>query len=344
MSQDVLLGTLFLMIGAGYETTVNLITSAVQAVLNHPETLTRIHEGTIGWQDVIEETLRIEGPIMHIPVRPRGHRPGRRCHHPQGRCDHRRLRGRRTRPGAAPAMPGALRPHAVRQGTPRVRARAPLLPRRAPRPPRSGRRPEHALQPAARSRPGAPRSAARTRGVLHHQRPPGPGGRAPTGMTCLRRRRRPRGPGAAPAARPCRRPDRPARSTAAPAKIASRPGPSAGPVRRGHRWGAGAGPPGGSRTTHQRRGRARQRRSRAGAEPTRSQRSGARREDPPGAAACVVLVAGAGGGQPQSWPSAAGERWRRVLSRWIPRVTRSAWTRVEAMSSGITEPPSGRPA
>ncbi|MCX5328796.1 cytochrome P450 [Streptomyces sp. NBC_00140] len=69
MSQDVLLGTLFLMIGAGYETTVNLITSAVQAVLNHPETLTRIQEGTIGWQDVIEETLRLEGPIMHIPMR-----------------------------------------------------------------------------------------------------------------------------------------------------------------------------------------------------------------------------------------------------------------------------------
>lgn len=69
MSQDVLLGTLFLMIGAGYETTVNLITSAVQAVLNHPETLTRIKEGTIGWQDVIEETLRLEGPIMHIPMR-----------------------------------------------------------------------------------------------------------------------------------------------------------------------------------------------------------------------------------------------------------------------------------
>ncbi|MGW7259283.1 cytochrome P450 family protein [Streptomyces sp. NPDC054834] len=69
LSQDVLLGTLFLMIGAGYETTVNLITSAVHAVLDHPETLTRIHEGTIDWKDVIEETLRIEGPIMHIPMR-----------------------------------------------------------------------------------------------------------------------------------------------------------------------------------------------------------------------------------------------------------------------------------
>ncbi len=69
MPDAVLLGTLFLMIGAGYETTVNLITSAVQGLLNHPENLTRIKQGTISWQDVIEETLRIEGPVMHIPMR-----------------------------------------------------------------------------------------------------------------------------------------------------------------------------------------------------------------------------------------------------------------------------------
>ncbi|WP_182886609.1 cytochrome P450 family protein [Microbispora sp. H10885] len=69
MSEAELLGTLFLMIGAGHETTVNLITSAVQALLTHPEYLTRIHEGAIGWQDVIEETLRIEGPVMHMPMR-----------------------------------------------------------------------------------------------------------------------------------------------------------------------------------------------------------------------------------------------------------------------------------
>ncbi|MGW2420987.1 cytochrome P450 family protein [Streptomyces sp. NPDC001709] len=69
MPDPVLLGTLFLMIGAGYETTVNLITSAVQALLTHPENLTRVQEGTISWQDIIEETLRIEGPVMHIPLR-----------------------------------------------------------------------------------------------------------------------------------------------------------------------------------------------------------------------------------------------------------------------------------
>lgn len=69
MPDSELLGTLFLMIGAGYETTVNLITSAVQALLTHSENFTRIHEGSITWQDVIEETLRIEGPVMHIPMR-----------------------------------------------------------------------------------------------------------------------------------------------------------------------------------------------------------------------------------------------------------------------------------
>ncbi|POM23532.1 Cytochrome P450 107B1 [Actinomadura rubteroloni] len=65
----VLLDTLFLMIGAGYETAVNLITSAVQALLAHPEHLARIHEGTIGWEDVVEETLRVEGPVMYVPLR-----------------------------------------------------------------------------------------------------------------------------------------------------------------------------------------------------------------------------------------------------------------------------------
>ncbi|WP_328522712.1 cytochrome P450 family protein [Kribbella sp. NBC_00359] len=69
MPDPVLLDTLFLMIGAGYETGVNLITSAVQALLIHPENLTRIREGSISWHDVVEETLRVEGPIMHLPMR-----------------------------------------------------------------------------------------------------------------------------------------------------------------------------------------------------------------------------------------------------------------------------------
>ena len=69
LPEPVLLDTLFLMIAAGYETAVNLITSAVQALLNHPENLTRIREGVISWQDVVEETLRVEGPTMYVPMR-----------------------------------------------------------------------------------------------------------------------------------------------------------------------------------------------------------------------------------------------------------------------------------
>ncbi|MEV7598978.1 cytochrome P450 [Kitasatospora sp. NPDC089797] len=61
--------TLFLMLGAGYETAVNLITSAVQALLTHPGHLAAVRAGTLGWADVVEETLRHEGPVMHVPLR-----------------------------------------------------------------------------------------------------------------------------------------------------------------------------------------------------------------------------------------------------------------------------------
>ncbi|RKE18463.1 cytochrome P450 [Streptomyces sp. TLI_171] len=64
-----LTGTLFTMITGGFETAVNLITSAVLALLTHPEQLARVRAGTIGWADVVEETLRVEGPVMHVPMR-----------------------------------------------------------------------------------------------------------------------------------------------------------------------------------------------------------------------------------------------------------------------------------
>lgn len=62
--------TLSFTLGAGYETSVNLITSAVHAVLAHPRHKARIgRSGGIGWDDVIEETLRHDGPVMHMPLR-----------------------------------------------------------------------------------------------------------------------------------------------------------------------------------------------------------------------------------------------------------------------------------
>ncbi|WP_327236597.1 cytochrome P450 [Streptomyces sp. NBC_01317] len=64
-----LLDHLFLMLAAGYETAVNLITSAVHALLAAPGHLGRLRAGDVGWDDVIEETLRHNGPIMHHPMR-----------------------------------------------------------------------------------------------------------------------------------------------------------------------------------------------------------------------------------------------------------------------------------
>ena len=69
LSEGELIDTFFLMLGAGYETTVNLITSAVHALLSHPEHLERVRADAIGWGDVVEEALRFEGPVMYLPLR-----------------------------------------------------------------------------------------------------------------------------------------------------------------------------------------------------------------------------------------------------------------------------------
>ncbi|MFD8012581.1 cytochrome P450 [Streptomyces sp. NPDC058955] len=41
----------------------------LHVLLTHPDTLTRIRQGTLDWDDVVEETLRIDGPVMHVPLR-----------------------------------------------------------------------------------------------------------------------------------------------------------------------------------------------------------------------------------------------------------------------------------
>ncbi|PSK86213.1 cytochrome P450 [Murinocardiopsis flavida] len=69
MPEEELHDSFFLLIGAGYETAVNLITSAAHALLAHPHYRERIAENTLTWDDVIEETLRHEGPVMHLPLR-----------------------------------------------------------------------------------------------------------------------------------------------------------------------------------------------------------------------------------------------------------------------------------
>ncbi|MFI6564444.1 cytochrome P450 [Streptomyces sp. NPDC050534] len=69
LSDEELLYTLLLMIGAGFETTVNLIGNAVVALLRHPGQLAAVQAGKTGWDAVIDETLRVHPSIAALPLR-----------------------------------------------------------------------------------------------------------------------------------------------------------------------------------------------------------------------------------------------------------------------------------
>ncbi|SFD79977.1 cytochrome P450 family protein [Streptomyces aidingensis] len=69
LTEAELISTLILMIGAGSETAVNLISWATLALLTHPEQRAAVERSGISWDQVIEETLRWQGPIMHMPLR-----------------------------------------------------------------------------------------------------------------------------------------------------------------------------------------------------------------------------------------------------------------------------------
>ncbi|MCK2216284.1 cytochrome P450 [Actinomadura sp. ATCC 31491] len=69
LSMDELVSTLILMIGAGSETTVSLIDHSVVALLTHPDQLAAVRAAPSRWADVIEESLRLHPPIMHLPLR-----------------------------------------------------------------------------------------------------------------------------------------------------------------------------------------------------------------------------------------------------------------------------------
>ncbi|MCL7428108.1 cytochrome P450 [Streptomyces sp. YS415] len=69
LSDEELLYTLLLVIGAGFETTVNLIGNAVVALLRRPEQLAAVRAGEIGWDAVVDETLRVHPSIASLPLR-----------------------------------------------------------------------------------------------------------------------------------------------------------------------------------------------------------------------------------------------------------------------------------
>ncbi|MFE9684505.1 cytochrome P450 [Streptomyces sp. NPDC006285] len=69
LSDEELRDTLLLMISAGYETTVNVIDYALTLLLSDPGQLAHVREGHCNWNDVVEETLRCEPAVRHLPLR-----------------------------------------------------------------------------------------------------------------------------------------------------------------------------------------------------------------------------------------------------------------------------------
>ncbi|MGW2825246.1 cytochrome P450 family protein [Streptomyces sp. NPDC001443] len=69
LADDELLYTLLLVIGAGFETTVNLIGNAVVALLKDPAQLAAVRSGETGWDAVVDETLRVHPSIASLPLR-----------------------------------------------------------------------------------------------------------------------------------------------------------------------------------------------------------------------------------------------------------------------------------
>ncbi|OII65523.1 cytochrome [Streptomyces sp. CC53] len=69
LSDAELRDTLLLMISAGYETTANVLDQAISLLLTHPDQLGQLRAGHADWADVVEETLRLEPAVKHLPMR-----------------------------------------------------------------------------------------------------------------------------------------------------------------------------------------------------------------------------------------------------------------------------------
>lgn len=69
LSETELLHTLQLVIAAGFETTVNLIDQGLMALLTHPDQRELVRTGKASWDDVVDETLRWQPAVPHMPLR-----------------------------------------------------------------------------------------------------------------------------------------------------------------------------------------------------------------------------------------------------------------------------------
>nr|WP_083897833.1 cytochrome P450 [Nocardia vinacea] len=69
LTEQELIDTLLLVISAGHETTVNLLDQAIFALLTNPEQRAALVAERATWADLVEEALRFEAPVAHLPLR-----------------------------------------------------------------------------------------------------------------------------------------------------------------------------------------------------------------------------------------------------------------------------------
>lgn len=69
LSEQELGDTLMLIITAGHETTAHLLDQTISALLTHRRQRAAVLTGRVSWSEVIEETLHLQPPIVHMPFR-----------------------------------------------------------------------------------------------------------------------------------------------------------------------------------------------------------------------------------------------------------------------------------
>jgi cytochrome P450 len=69
LTEAELTDTIFAILGAGSETTINFFDNAITALLSNPDQLELVRSGKVSWDDVIDETLRVESPLAQLPLR-----------------------------------------------------------------------------------------------------------------------------------------------------------------------------------------------------------------------------------------------------------------------------------
>ncbi|MGN9910189.1 cytochrome P450 family protein [Phytohabitans sp. LJ34] len=69
LDEDEIVSTLLLLLNTGTEPAMHLLVNATRALLTAPDQLAAVRTGQATWSSVIEETLRVDAPVAHLPFR-----------------------------------------------------------------------------------------------------------------------------------------------------------------------------------------------------------------------------------------------------------------------------------